>query len=389
MADPLLQYMTLYSLVHYVSVVLAGLTIVALAILIALQAVKRRRDEQDAGRRRELFAVAMEYLEEPAFIPAFKKQLKARDERLLIKVFVDLLPKVRGEYADNVVHLMKELGIQEKSLKDLRSPKWWRRAEACVALGYFKDPTVVNALEDALDDREVGVRLEAARSLAKLGSVGSVAGLVARLSMVDPSHSLAVQQIFRSLGKQAVPGLVAVLDTDVQESVKVVAADALGYIGEIRAVRPLLAVCDAGVTSGNTEGTRFISRNRGFSDNPQPTKRSISLQLAIMQALSQLFDPLSIEALIRATEDPVWEIRARAAECLGRMGAVEAIPRLKDLLNDNRWWVRYYAADGLFKMGPSGLDALKSSAVGITARAAEIAKDILREHGILMEATPA
>jgi HEAT repeat protein len=333
--------------------------------------------------------VAMEYLEEPEFIPAFKKQLRPRDERLLAKVFVDLLQKVRGEYADNVVHLMKELGIQQQSLKDLRSPKWWRRAESAVVLGYFKDPTVVNVLEDALDDPEVNVRIEAARSLAKLGSVSSVAGLVARLSMVDPSHSLAVQQIFRSLGKQAVPELVAVLDTNVPESVKVVAADALGYIGEIRAVRPLLAVLDADVGLGATEGTRFISRNRGFADTPQPIRRSIALQLAIMQALSQLYDPLSIEALIRATEDPVGGIRARAAECLGRMGAAKAIPRLIDLLNDNRWWVRYYAADSLFKMGPPGFAALKKSAIGITGRAALIANDVLREHGVLMETTPA
>tara|TARA_Y100001934_G_scaffold243403_1_gene300017 strand:- start:7719 stop:7931 length:213 start_codon:yes stop_codon:yes gene_type:complete len=47
----------------------------------------------------------------------------------------------------------------------------------------FKDPTVVNALEDALDDPEVNVRLEAARSLARLGSVGSVPGLVAVLEI--------------------------------------------------------------------------------------------------------------------------------------------------------------------------------------------------------------
>ncbi|MBG89358.1 MAG: hypothetical protein CMO80_21025 [Verrucomicrobiales bacterium] len=133
--NALIHYGTLYTIGHFASIVLAALTIIALCVLVCIQAVNRRNSVRDARRRKELFAVALEYLEEPEFISAFKKQLKGRDERLLVRVFVDLLSKVKGEYADSVVHLMKELGIQEKSLADLRSKKWWRRAEASVALG--------------------------------------------------------------------------------------------------------------------------------------------------------------------------------------------------------------------------------------------------------------
>jgi HEAT repeat protein len=240
---------------------------------------------------------------------------------------------------------------------------------------------VISALEDALDDSEVHVRLEAARSLSRQKAISSVAGLVARLSVVDPSHSLAVREIFRSLGKTAAPGLIAVLESDVPESTKIVSADALGHIGDPRAVRALLKVFDAGEHAGTPSQ---VSRHRGFSASPQMAHRNISLQLTVMRALSQLYDDESIKALTTALDDPLWEIRACACECLGQMGERGSISKLEHLLGDNHWWVRYYAANALFNMGASGMSALQRAVAGLSSRAREIAGDLLREKGVPM-----
>jgi len=142
-------------------------TVGLLGFLVIRQAVVLRKMGRNDLRCKKLLGLAMEYLEEPEFIPAFKAQLKKGDMRLLVQVFVELLPKLKGDYVDRVVELMRELGIQDTSIRQLRSKKWWRRADAAAILGYFKDPTVISALEDALDDSEVHVRLEAARSLAR------------------------------------------------------------------------------------------------------------------------------------------------------------------------------------------------------------------------------
>lgn len=60
-------------------------------------------------------------------------------------------------------------------------------------LGWFNESAVIAALEEALDDRRVEVRLEVARALTRLKAVKSVSGLVARLAVVDASHSLGVR----------------------------------------------------------------------------------------------------------------------------------------------------------------------------------------------------
>ena len=373
--------MGIYPAVYITALTLAVVTVALLGFLVVRQSIVLRKLARNEKRQRELLGLAMEYLEEPEFIPAFKAQLKKGDMRQIVQVFVELLPKLKGDYVDNVVSLMRELGIQKTSIKALRSKKWWRRADAAAILGYFKDPTVISALEDALDDSEVHVRLEAARSLSRQKAISSVAGLVARLSVVDPSHSLAVREIFRSLGKTAAPGLIAVLESDVPESTKIVSADALGHIGDPRAVRALLKVFDAGEHAGTPSQ---VSRHRGFSASPQTAHRNITLQLTVMRALSQLYDDDSIKALTTALDDPLWEIRACACECLGQMGERGAISKLEHLLGDNHWWVRYYAANALFNMGASGMSALQRAVAGLSARAREIAGDLLREKGVPM-----
>lgn len=188
----------IYKIVYYVSIAFAAITVALLAFLVVRQAIVLRKEAKHAKRRKELLGLAMEYLEEPQFIPAFKAQLKKGDRKLILALFGELLPRLKGDYVNDVVALMRELGIQETADKNIRSRKWWRRAEAAAILGYFRDPTVVSALEDALDDPVIHVRLEAARSLARQNAISSVAGLVARLSVVDPSHSLAVREVFRS-----------------------------------------------------------------------------------------------------------------------------------------------------------------------------------------------
>ena len=368
-----------YQLVYIVSAGFALITVALLAVLLVRQAVVLRKMGREDKRCKELLGLAMEYLEEPEFIPAFKAQLKKGDMKLIVRVFGDLLPKLKGDYVENVVALMRELGIRETSLQQISSKKWWRRAEAAAILGYFREPTVVSALEHALDDNNVHVRLEAARSLARQKAISSVAGLVARLSVVDPTQSLAVREIFRSLGKPAVPGLIAVLESDVPDSTKLVAADALGHIGDPRAVKSLLKVYDAGESSADSA---HVSRNRGFAERPQATHRNVTLQLTIMHSLAKLYDKSSVKALTDALDDPIWEIRACACECLGKMGVREVVPKLEYLMSDNHWWVRYYAAAALFEMGRTGLASLKKTALGLSARAKEIATDLLREKGI-------
>lgn len=376
--------MGFYKLIHWVSLVLAGATLAILLVVVVRQAFRNRRVRRDAARRQSLMALALEYIEEPEFIPAFKAQLKPPDQRLLLQLFADLLPKVRGDYAEKIVQLMRAMGLNERCLTQLRSPKWWKRADAAAVLGWFQEPRVIQALETALDDPQVGVRIEAARALARLKAVQSVAGLVARLAVVDASHSLAVREIFRSLGPSAVGELMSVLESDVPDQVKLLATDALGHIGDPRAVPALLKLFHSPRNqTGDAIHEHKARRGRSYSDRSQPTNSSVALRLAVMQALSVLVDPRALDAILTALEDPVWEVRAQAAQCASQLGSPAALPRLETLLHDEHWWVRFHAAEALFKLGEAGVNTLLKVARGTSATGANIAAGLLREKGLV------
>ena len=375
--------MDFYSLIHWVSLVLAGAALVLLLVLVLRQSFRNRHTRRDAQRRQSLMALALEYIEEPQFLPAFKAQLQPADQRLLVQLFAELLPKVRGDYAEKVVHLMREMGLRDRCLVRLNSPKWWQRAEAAAVLGWFQDAQVIAALGRALDDSQVAVRLEAARAQARLQAVQSVASLVARLAVVDASHSLGVQEIFRSLGPGAVAELIGVLGSDVAEHVKMLAADALGHIGDPRAVPALLRLFHTPGRKDSAPRHEHKSR-RGptEADGSPPAAAPVALRLAAMQALSVLVDPRSLDAILDALADPIWEVRAQAAHCASQLGSTEAIPRLTTLLHDEHWWVRFHAAEALFKLGEAGVQALLQAARSTSARAADIAGGLLREKGV-------
>jgi hypothetical protein len=374
--------MGFYVLIHWVSLGLATATLCILLAAVARQGWRQRRVQTDARRRESLMALALEYIEEPQFLPAFTAQLQPADQRLLVELFAGLLPKVRGDYAEKIVQLMRAMGLRDRCLAQLDAPQWWKRADAAAVLGWFQEPPVVTALVRALDDPQVQVRLEAARALTRLDALPSVAGVVARLAVVDASNSLAVKEIFRSLGPRAVPELINVLDSDVAASVKMLTADALGHIGDPRAVPALLKLFQAETSAPPTENLSPKMRRKPGSAHPDRSAHpAIALRLAVMQALSVLVDPRALAAVLAALSDPVWEVRAQAAQCASQLGSAEAIAPLARLLEDEHWWVRFHAAEALFRLGDAGLAKLRQLAHDGSARAADMAAGLLREKG--------
>jgi HEAT repeat protein len=248
------------------------------------------------------------------------------------------------------------MGLMNECLERLHHPIWYRRAEAAELLGNFNDPNVVLALYRMLEDRRHEVRIAAAQSLARLHAVQSVREIVEALIGHRTDPSLAVTEVFRSLGPQHVPELRELLrDRKVPATAKVLAIDALGRLGALTAVEELLELYD---------------------------HSHLPIRIATLQALSRLCDPRSLSSVMLATTDQAWEVRAQAAIGLGRLGSHEGIGALQTLLTDEQWWVRYHAAQALVTLGHKGLLLLQATAEEGLPDAANMAWGVLREKGL-------
>jgi HEAT repeat protein len=83
-----------------------------------------------------------------------------------------------------------------------------------------------------------------------------------------------------------------------------------------------------------------------------------NLRARAAQALGRIGDPDDIPTLLRAAGDEAWPVRAQAANALGMIGESSSVPTLKDLAADEAWWVRRNACSALANMGPEGEKAL-------------------------------
>jgi HEAT repeat protein len=342
-------------LIWWMCVALAVGSVLAMAGLAVFRAHRNRSHSLRTARREELKQLAWRWMEAPDQALHGLDSFRAQDRQLLLQLFGELLQKVKGQYADRFVRVMRIMGIVEECLRSLQHRRWSIRAEACTVLGVFPDPAARMALYRMLDDPVMEVRVEAARSLVRGGTVRSVTEIVHYLVTADAMPSLAVVDLFRNLGPASVPELMELLQGDPDPSVAVLVIDALGHSRDLRAV-PLLL---------------------NFYAHPVSAVR-----LASVQALGMLQDPRASLAVQLAMLDGDWEVRAGAALAAGQIGLGEAVPVLEHLLEDREWWVRYQAAEAMHRTGERGVEALQKVSTRAHPHAAEVAWGLLREKGL-------
>jgi hypothetical protein len=342
-------------LIWWLCVALAVTSVTGMVLLATYRAWRNRKDLMQVARREELKQLAWKLMEAPDRTPEWRQQMRSEDRELLLELFGELLQKVTGQYADRFVRVMRILGIVEECLACLRHRRWISRAEACKVLGVFPEPKAKMALYRMLEDPVMEVRVEAARSLVRLGAVRSVTELVHYLVPEEGVPTLAVVDLFRNLGGGSVPELMELLQEDPGVGIKILTIDALGHSRYLQAV-PLI---------------------EGFYADPNQAVR-----LMTMQALGLLQDPRASLGVQLGMMDGDWEVRATAATAAGQIGLGEAVPVLELLLEDREWWVRYQAADALHRIGRRGVEALRIASTRAHPLAAEIAWGVLREKGM-------
>jgi HEAT repeats len=93
-----------------------------------------------------------------------------------------------------------------------------------------------------------------------------------------------------------------------------------------------------------------------------PTVRSILVATrddeVVAQCLKFLRDPEDLPLVRKYLAHPNWVVRLQAARMLGRVGGKEDEARLRALLSDPVWWVRYRSAEALVSMARGNIQIL-------------------------------
>lgn len=176
------------------------------------------------------------------------------------------------------------------------------RREAAFALGKISGPNSEEAEKDILEQ--------------------SVNDLINSLKSDDVKEQKQAARELVDIGKPAVKPILKLLK-DQEWKIRWYASEILGEIGDDESVQELI------ISMGDeNSGVRTKS----------------------MLALVEIGEP-AVDSLINALSNEDWQIRSRAAEALGLIGAKKAVNPLIETLTDENSWVKKSAVESLGNIG--------------------------------------
>lgn len=347
-------------LVQFAVLLVFGFNAVALAALIMLKAIHRRRMRLHDRRRESYVALLSRHV-------AFEHCTdRITPEMAEDPAFLDALIDVRNAVAGPELATLREIvsrhGVVQHQIARLRSPfPLGRRLRAAVALAEIGDETSAPILMECLDDREPEIRIQAARGLGRIRWTPAIDRIVWRFGIETPWVRVRFSDTLTMFGSKATWPLLAYVKINHKHETEgpKLALRTLAQIEDRDAVKPILEIL--------------------------AESRNLEIQIAAIEALGELGSPGAVPALSEMLTSPHWELRAKAATALGRIGDSWATPLLVGALRDPDWWVRRNSAAAIAHM-PDGIETLYEALDSPDPFAADAAAEALTDAGELVSA---
>ncbi len=220
----------------------------------------------------------------------------------------------------------------------------------------------IKGLIKALRYKEYEIRSDAAEALGKIGDAKAIEPLITALKDDYAVPTSAIYALVE-MGEPAIEPLIHALKND-DYRVRKGAADALGHIGDRRAVEPLIhalkyarSYADQSVQSAAASALGYIGDRRAVEPLIHALQHENSIvRMYAVSALGDIGDARATEHLIRALGEE-GDVQARAKEALIKIGepAVEPLVRA---LGDKDEVVRIAVAEILIKVGKPAVEPL-------------------------------
>jgi len=291
-------------------------------------------------------------------VDEFKGHLNLRsDLPFLRNILVTNMTLMKGEVQDKLVEVYQMFGFLEKDYGNLQSKKWWLQAAAARDLSVLQIPESSSYLIPLLDHPRLDVRLMAAYALGRLGDIRAIRRLMQETAGTNKWITIRLIEIIENVKDEALPELRELLRNSEKPEMLALTAQILGHLQDGESGPILSELC----RHPNNE-----------------------VRLKAIKALGDIRYQPAVETLAGLLDEQTWEIKALACKSLGSIGDPKASDKLCEKLSDSHWWVRYNAAGALAQMKEVGIQKLKESAEHNPDRfAREMAREKIEELALL------
>jgi HEAT repeat protein len=283
------------------------------------------------SRKRELLPLLLHGVEDPSWAPAIRDAMLPFDRGLVLDLLMRLAIDVREEEGTEIVRLCGELGLVDREIRALSSPRSRARRRAAANLGLLRQASALPVLIGLVDGRNTNVRLAAIDAIADIGCHRGLAALIPRIG--DPDHAVSwrIQEALARGGCDVGAELVRFIGRELDPRARDAALRVLRWVNPSKADLRLCAFARA--------GSPFV-------------------RMQIARALTDLGSDRATEVLQALLRDPSADVRTAAVRGLGTLRREATVPSLCSNLRDDSNRVRVEVARSLAQLGHPGITAL-------------------------------
>ncbi|MEM6640110.1 MAG: HEAT repeat domain-containing protein [Pseudomonadota bacterium] len=258
------------------------------------------------------------------------------DPRQLLRNAYELAPSEK-EQAMKIIHELADESLVPELVTRVDGKDPVIRSHIITTLARFGQPDVQHIVQKQLRDKSKLVRKAALSSLAKMGKNLDISMLCALVADPDIEVQYKAVDVLVRLAHPDTPRHLIKALQDENEYARRSAVEVLNEVANTDSIKDLLNALkdsDWWVRSRATDALAKIGGDKVvdavlelINDDDEHIRRSA------IEILNSTNNERAIDYLINATRDDDWWVRERAVDALADMGAKQAVPAMRAMLN--------------------------------------------------------
>lgn len=273
----------------------------------------------------------------------------SRNYNYLYDFFKPYLKNLKGDDFVRIKSLIHNLEMDKYYLKKLKKGSKKKKVKAAVFLGIIKEKKAIPYLKDYIQLDDELIRRSSLWAIAEIGETDLYLDVI-KVVLNNTSMTFeALTELSIRFGEEICFLINDLLQKHFAEKINFknkfnvddylilsLFIDVLGYFRFIEGLELL---------------EKILKNNNDYNDE---------VYIHVFKALVRIDLPVNIN-LENFLNHQNWVIRSQAARYIGQIKVEKYNDELLELLKDPKWWVRYYAAESLFKIGKEELLIKKAS----------------------------